>query len=104
MFFADRFKAVLLLWVIFVIYISCFSLLCCLVTVHSSLVITCWEMAHPLALVCVDFLCFVTLPYGVLGQVWILIVPIPDLCLPFYFYFYASHSCVNAENGNREIP
>ena len=26
-------------------------------------------------------LCFVTFPFGVLGQVWCLIVSIPDLCL-----------------------
>ena len=103
MFFADRFKAVLLLWVIFVIYISCFSLLCCLVAVHCSLVITCWEMVHLLALLCVVCLCFVTDSYGVLGQVCILIVPIPDLCLSLYFYFHASHSCVDAENGEKSL-
>ena len=28
---------------------------------------------------------FVTFPYGVLGQVWNLIVLIPDLCLLSYF-------------------
>ena len=32
---------------------------------------------------CVEFSCiFVTFPYGILGQVWYLIVLIPDLCLP----------------------
>ena len=31
------------------------------------------------------FLCFVTFPYGVLGQVWYLIVSNPDLCrLPYF--------------------
>ena len=31
---------------------------------------------------------FVTLPYGVLGQVWYLIVLIPDLCpLPYFMYY-----------------
>ena len=30
-------------------------------------------------------LCFVTSPYGVLGQVWHLIVSIPDLCLISHF-------------------
>ena len=30
------------------------------------------------------FLCFVTFLYGVLGQVWYLIVSIPDLCLPYF--------------------
>ena len=28
---------------------------------------------------------FVTFPYGVLGQVWYLIVSILDICLPLYF-------------------
>ena len=30
-------------------------------------------------------LCF-TFPCGVPGQVWYLIVSIPDLCIPLYFY------------------
>ena len=28
---------------------------------------------------------FVTFPCGILGQVWYLIVLIPDICRPFYF-------------------
>ena len=46
-----------------------------------SLVITCWEMADLLALLCVISCVFVTFPHGVLGQVWYLIVFIPDPCL-----------------------
>ena len=50
--------------------------------VHCSIVITCWERAGLLALLCVVFYCvFVTNPYGVSDQVWYLIVSIPDLCL-----------------------
>ena len=57
-------------------------------SISCSLVITCWERADFLALLCIVFSCvFVTFPYGVLGQVWYLIVSIPDLCLPLYFYF-----------------
>ena len=53
----------------------------------SSHVITCWERADLLALLCVMFLCvFVSFPFGVSGQVWYLIVSIPDLCLLFYFH------------------
>ena len=49
-------------------------------SVPCSLVITCWERVDLLALLCVMFSCvFVTIPYGVLGQVWYLIVLIPDL-------------------------
>ena len=42
-------------------------------------VVTCWERADLLALVCGVFCEFVTFPL-VLGQVWYLIVSIPDLC------------------------
>ena len=35
--------------------------------------------------VCDVFFCFVTFPNGVLGQVWYLIVMIPDFCLRPYF-------------------
>ena len=42
--------------------------------VNCSLAVTCWEKADFLALLCVMFLCFVTFQYGVLGQVWYLIV------------------------------
>ena len=34
---------------------------------------------------------FVTFPCGVLGQVWCLIVSIPDVCLLSYFFIHASN-------------
>ena len=56
--------------------------------VSCSLVITCWERADLLALLFVTFCCvFVIFPYGVLIQVWYLIVSIPDLCPLSYFFF-----------------
>ena len=49
-------------------------------SVHYSLVVTCWEMAGLLATLCVMFSCiFVFFPCGVLGRVWYLIVSISDL-------------------------
>ena len=46
------------------------------------------NLSNFLALLCVMFSCvFVTFPYDVLGQVWYLIVLIPDLCLLPYFFF-----------------
>ena len=40
----------------------------------------------PLGSLSVMFSCvFVTFPHGVLGQVWYLIISIPDLCLLPYF-------------------
>ena len=48
--------------------------------VPCSLMVTCWESADLLALLYVMFSwVFVTFQYGVLGQVWCLIVLIPDL-------------------------
>ena len=50
-------------------------------SVPCHLVAARWERADLLALLYVMFSCvFVTLPYGVLGQVWYLIALIPDLC------------------------
>ena len=54
--------------------------------VSCSFVITCRERAALLALLYVLFSSvFVIFPYGVLGQLWYLIVSIPDLCLLAYF-------------------
>ena len=50
--------------------------------VFCSILFTYWERADLLALLCVMFFCvLVTFSYGVLGQVWYLIVSIIDLCL-----------------------
>ena len=74
--FTDCSKAVLLSWIRYVIFVSCLSLLCCLVFPYI-LVITCWEKADLLALLCVliSFV-FVTSPYGVQGQMCYLLVSI----------------------------
>ena len=45
-----------------------------------------WSPAGKGLTLCVMFYCvFVTFQCGVLGQVWYLIVLIPDLCLPYFF-------------------
>ena len=46
----DRSKGVLLLWIVFVSYALCWG-----VSVLCSLVVTCWERAGLLAVVCVVF-------------------------------------------------
>ena len=51
-----------------------------------SLVVTCRERADLLALQYVTL--FITFPYGVLGQVWYLIVSIPDHYLPPFYRKY----------------
>ena len=49
--------------------------------------VTCLERTDLLTLLYVMFHCvFVTFPCDVMGQVWCLIVSIPDICLYFYFY------------------
>ena len=55
------------------VMLSCTSVCCCLV-------VTCWEKADLLALVCDVSLRRCHLPFGILGQVWCLIVSISDLC------------------------
>ena len=42
--------------------------------------ITCWERADLLALVGDVYCIFVTIPCGILGQVWYLILSFLDLC------------------------
>ena len=69
-------------------YVSVFCVCLChtVLSVCCSLVVTCWERPEFLALLFVMFSCdFVTFSFGVLGQVWYLIVSIPDMCLLPYF-------------------
>ena len=50
--------------------------------VSVSLVATCWQMADLLTFLYVMFSCvYITFPFGVLGQVWYLIVSLSDICL-----------------------
>ena len=56
----------------FVLFMSCVCQ--ALVSIHCCPVVTCWERADLLALVCDVKLCFVTFPCGILGQVWHLVV------------------------------
>ena len=52
---------------------------------HCCLVVTCWERADLLALVLMLNCVIVTFTFGILGQVWYLIVSIPDLSPLSYF-------------------
>ena len=59
--------------------------LCLVFLMLSRLFIVCWERADLLALVGDVYCIFVTLPCGIPGQVWYLIVSFPDLCrLPYF--------------------
>ena len=73
-------EVVLLFWILLVIYVSFFCH--AVFSVHCSLVVTWWERADLLVLLYVMFSCFfVTFPCSVLGQMWFLIVSIPNICL-----------------------
>ena len=50
----------------------------------SLFVVICWERADLLALVYGVLLWVCHFPIGILGQVWYLIVSIPDLCILTY--------------------
>ena len=57
-------------------------------SVYMRLVVTCWERADLLALVCGVSLWVCHFPIGILGQVWYLIVSIPDLWTLTYLYIF----------------
>ena len=70
---------------------------------HLLFVVTCWEKADLLTLFYVMFSCVVvtsSFSYGFLGQVWYLVLSIPDLYLLCSFYCTAlSH---NTKNNNKK--
>ena len=70
-----------------------FSVLCLLRLCSRLLVFALWspagERADLLALVCGVLLFVCHFPTGILGQVWYLIVSIPDLCTLTYFNILA---------------
>ena len=67
-------------------FLFCYLLFIFIFAILSCLVMTCWERANCLTLLCGVFSnAFVTFPYGIPGQVWNLIVSIPNLSLLLYF-------------------
>ena len=69
--------------------ISRLSLLCCLVCPLQPCDHLLGKGSPFGCLVCYVFLCFVTYLNGVSGQVWYLIVSIPDLCLLYFVGLYS---------------
>ena len=68
--------------VIVLLFVLCLP--CCRVC-YCYLVVTWRKRAVFFALVCDVYFDFVTFPFGILGQVWYLIVSIPDPCCRSYF-------------------
>ena len=55
-------------------------------SVYCCLVVYCWERADLMAFVCDVYCVFATFPFGILSQVWYLILSFPDLCCLSYFF------------------
>ena len=82
-YFTDRSKAVLLLWIICVIYVLYFSCdYVCSLLPCGHLLGKGWPLGS--CLWCV----FVTFPCGIMGQVWYLIASIPEFCRLSYFSWW----------------
>ena len=84
-YFTDRSNAVLLLWIFYV-----FSVLCLLCLCDRLFICALWSPAGKGLTFWFSFVVsnceFVTFLFGILGQVWYLIVSIPDLCILINFY------------------
>ena len=76
--FVDILMLLFFFCLVFAMPFSCAS-------VYMCLVVTCWERAELLALVCRVLLWVCHFPIGILCQVWYLIVSIPDLYTFIYF-------------------
>ena len=83
-FLTDRSKAVLVLWIMFVICVSCLLYRVCSLHPCRHLMGKRWPLRSLVIFFCVFFI----FPYGVLDQVWYVIVSIPGLCLLPYFDGY----------------
>ena len=67
------------MWIFYVFFWFVFAMPLC-TSVYLCLVVTCWERGDLLALICGVLLWVCHFPIGILGQVWYMIVSIPDLC------------------------
>ena len=79
-------------------YLCFVSFICvfhAVLSVHCSLVVTCWERAGLLALLYVMFSCVVTFPCVILDQIWYLTVSIPDFCLLLNYIYHELASIKN---------
>ena len=96
-YFTDHFKTVLLLW-IFYVFLLVFAMPL-RASAYMCFVVTCWERADLLALVCGVKLWVLHFPIGILGQVLYLIVSIPDLCTLTYVRPKLFHQALLKKNN-----
>ena len=97
--FTDRSKAVLLLWILYVFFCLVFDMSLC-ASVYMCFVVTCWERADLLSLVCGVKLWVCHFPIGILGQLWYLIVSIPQWSLHPYLLWNESNDKKHAKLPN----
>ena len=62
-------------------------------SIYCCLVVTCWERADIWFLFVMSNCDFVTFPCGILGQVWYLIVLIPDMVFAVFLTFIWANKC-----------
>ena len=79
--FLWQFQCSASLWILFLLFLFHVCPDYTVVSVPCSFVITCWDRADLMALLCVLF----PFPYGFSGRVWYFSVSIPD-CLHLYFH------------------
>ena len=68
----------------FMLFLHCFCH--AFASAHCCLVVTCWEKADLLAIICGVKLCGCFFPIWYPGSGWYLILSIPDLCPLSYFH------------------
>ena len=73
------------MWIFYVLFCLVFAMSLC-VSGYMCLVVTCWERADLLALVCGVYLWVCHFSIGILGRMWYLIVSILDLCNSTFFH------------------
>ena len=89
-------------------WISCVFYVLCLSSFHICSLLPCCHLlgkkADLLALVGDVYCIFVTFPCGILGQVWYLIVFIPDHCrLSFFYAFIYLNECLLSEREKERV-
>ena len=81
-----------------------FSVLCLLCLCEHLFTCALWSLAGKGLTSWLSFVMsnceFVTFPIGILGQVWYLIVSIPDLCTLTYFINITHNDCIWCVNDN----
>ena len=70
--------------------------------IYMCFVVTCWERADLLALVC-GVCCECHFPIDILVHVWYLIVSIPDLCTLTYFNATFTNTIFRKENFSKNV-